>query len=76
MILGLVSSIALAWVLLLIFCGMMTIHDYGLGKNIVVTVLTIIGIVFILFIILVFANVIGRMIGLVINVVDEIAYRS
>lgn len=76
MILGLVSTLALAWVLLLVFCGMMTIHDYGLGKNVIVTVLTIVGIVFILFILLVFANVIGRMIGLVINVVDEIAYRS
>lgn len=76
MILGLVSTIALIWVLLLIFCGMMTIHDYGLGKNIIVSILTIVGIVFILFIILVFANVIGRMIGLVINVIDELAYRA
>lgn len=75
-ILSMVTTLALAWVLLLIFCGMMTIHDYSLGKNFVVTVLTILGIVFILFILLVFSNVIGKMISLVINIIEELAYRA
>lgn len=75
-ILSLVTVLGTVWVLLLIFCGMMTIHDYSLGKNFVVSILTIIGIIFILFIVLVFANVIGRMIALVINIIEELSYRS
>ncbi len=75
-ILAMFTAFTLAWVLLLIFCGMMTVHDYTLGKNILVSLLTIIGIVFILFILLVFSNVIGKMISLIINISQEISYRS
>ncbi len=75
-ILSLVTGLALYWSIALVFLGMMTVHDYSFGKNIVVTVLTIAGIAFILFILLIFFNLTGRVQALIVNVVNEIAYRS
>lgn len=70
-----ISSIAYLWTILLIFFGTMTIHDYGLGKNIVVTILGIVGIAVMLFIILLFANVIGRVTTFISNIYNEISFR-
>lgn len=74
-LLGLLSSLAVAWTLFLILCGMMTIHDYSFGKNLVVTVFTVFGIIFILFLLLVFFNLTGKMVALVVNIINEINYR-
>ena len=75
-ILSLVTGLALYWSIALVFLGMMTVHDYSFGKNIVVTVLTILGIAFILFILLIFFNLTGRVQSLIVNIVNEISYRS
>ncbi len=70
-----ISSIAYLWTIMLIFFGTMTIHDYGLGKNIVVTALGIVGIAVMLFVILLFANVIGRVTTFITNIYNEISFR-
>ncbi|MCQ2450270.1 MAG: YIP1 family protein, partial [Clostridia bacterium] len=75
-ILSLVTGLALYWSIGLVLLGMMTVHDYSFGKNIIVTILTIIGIAFILFILLIFFNLIGRVQALIVNVINEISYRS
>ncbi len=75
-ILSLVTGLALYWSIALVFLGMMTVHDYSFGKNIVVTLLTILGIAFILFILLIFFNLVGRVQSLIVNIVNEISYRS
>lgn len=70
-----ISTIAYLWTIMLIFFGTMTIHDYGLGKNIIVTILGIVGIAVMLFIILLFANVIGRVTTFISNIYNEISFR-
>lgn len=75
-ILSLVTGLALYWSIALVFLGMMTVHDYSFGKNIVVTVLTIAGIAFILFILLIFFNLTGRVQSLIVSIINEISYRS
>ena len=75
-ILNLFSSVIIVWVLLLVFCGLMTIHDYSFGKNIVVSVLTVLGIGFMLFIMIIFISLTGKVISLVTSIVTEVAYRS
>jgi len=70
-----ISTAAYLWTVILIFFGTMTIHDYGLGKNIIVTVLGIVGIAVMLFIILLFANVIGKVTTFIVNIYNEISFR-
>lgn len=75
-ILNLFTTVILAWVLMLVICGLMTIHDYSFGKNIVVCILTIIGIAFMLFIGIVFLSLTGKVLSLITSIVTEISYRS
>ncbi len=75
-ILSLASSVVLAWVLLLVFVGLMTVHDYSFGKNVIVSILTIIGVAFILFIMMIFVSLCGKMISLVTAIFNEISFRS
>lgn len=75
-ILSLFSSVIIAWVLMLVFCGLMTVHDYSFGKNIVVSILTVLGIAFMLFIMIIFLSLTGKVISLITSIVTEVAYRS
>ncbi len=74
-ILGMVSTIIILWMLMLIFFGSMTVHDYSFGKNILVCLLTIVGMLFMLFIVLVFISLSGQMISAIGSVVSELNYR-
>lgn len=74
-ILGMVSTFIICWVILLIFFGSMTVHDYSFGKNILVCALTLVGIFFLLFIVLVFISLSGQMISAVGSIITELNYR-
>ena len=76
MILNLFTSVIIAWVLLLVFCGLMTVHDYSFGKNIVVSALTVVGIAFMLFIMIIFLSLTGKVISLLTSIITEVSYRS
>ena len=69
-------AIAYIWTGALIFFGSMTTHGYSMGRNIAITLFTIIGMVFILFIILLFTNLIQRMVSFVSEIITEISYRA
>lgn len=75
-ILNLFISVILAWVLMLVFCGLMSVHDYSFGKNIIVCALTIAGIAFMLFIAIVFLSLTGKVLSLIASIVTEVSYRS
>ena len=75
-ILNLFGSVLIAWVLMLVFCGLMTVHDYSFGKTIVVTALTVAGIAFMLFILIIFLSLTGKVISLITSMVTEVSYRS
>ena len=75
-ILNLFISVIIAWVLLLVFCGLMTVHDYSFGKNILVSILTILGIAFMLFIMIIFLSLTGKVLSLISSIVTEVSYRS
>ena len=75
-ILGMCSSVVLALVLMLVFCGLMTVHDYSFGKNFVVCLLTVAGIGFILFIMIIFLSLGSKVIALLSSIISEITYRS
>lgn len=69
-------AIAYVWTGALIFFGSMTTHGYSMGRNIAITLFTIIGMVFILFIILLFTNLVQRMVSFVSEIITEISYRA
>ncbi len=74
-ILTLLNAIAFIWAGMLLFFGMMVTHDYSMGKNVLITLSTILGMVIIMFIALLFTTLFGKVIGFVTNIVTEIQYR-
>ena len=75
-ILSFAMNIGFFWTGLLIFFGSMITHEYSLGKNILVCLLTILGIAIILFLVMIFFSLSGQMVELVNNVINEISFRS
>ena len=63
------------WMGLLVFFGAMVTHEYSLGKNILVSILSIIGIALILFLLMTFFSLTGRMIDWIVNMINEISFR-
>ena len=74
-LLTLAMGIALFWVGFLLFFGMMVIHDYSLFKNILTTLASIVGMAFIMFLGILFASLLGKLIGFVFNIITELSYR-
>ena len=68
-------GIAYFWVGFLLFFGMMTIHDYSLGKNVLTSLGSIVGMAFIMFIAVLFSSLIGKIISFVFSVGLELSYR-
>ena len=75
-ILAMVTNVATIWMAALIFFSMITVHDYTLGKNVLVSILTVLGMAFILFLLFIFVSLIGRMISLVSAVATELSLRT
>jgi len=72
---SLVMSIGFIWLGMLIFFGMATTHGYSMGKNILITVATIVGMMFIMFIMMLFTNLIQQMVMFVTDIVSEVSFR-
>lgn len=74
-IINLFLNIAYLWVGFLLFFGMMTIHDYSLGKNVLISIFTVVGMAFIMFIAVLFSSLIGKIISFIYNIGLELSYR-
>ena len=68
-------SVSLIWCGLLVFVGLMEIHDYSPGKTVVFVVVTIVGAGVIIFLILVFFSLLSDAAGYFISMYREIVYR-
>jgi len=75
-IVTLLQSLSLIWVGFLLFFGIMTTHGYGMGKNFLMTLATILAMIFIAFLIMLFSNLVTRMVSFVGEIITEISYRS
>ena len=74
-IINLIISIGYIWALILIFFGAQTTHDYTMGKNIIMTIATILGMAIVMFIGILFTSLISNMVSFVTNIVVELQYR-
>lgn len=69
------TSIAVAWVVLLLFVGVMQIHNYSMARTVSSAVLTIIAMGIIIFLVLLFLDMISRIFGFGYSLVQEIQTR-
>ncbi len=74
-IIGLIGTLAFIWLGILLFFGTMVTHDYSMGKNVITVLGTVVGMVFIMFIAVLFTTLVGKIVSLITNIVDEIQYR-
>ncbi len=74
-IVNLLTTVAFAWMGLLIFFGMMITHDYSIFKNILTMIATVVGMMFLMFIGLLFTTLIAAVIKFFRDIATEIAFR-
>ena len=74
-LISLITVFGFIWTGILIFFGSMVTHDYSLGKNLLMTLATIVGMAFIIFIVILFSTLLGNLVSFVTNIVTEIQYR-
>ncbi len=67
--------LAYIWMAFLLIIGMQVIHDFTMGKNIVMILCSLVGMVFIVFVALLFTTLASKMIGFVETLIDEISFR-
>ena len=68
-------TLALFWVLLLVFLGNMRIHDYNLGMAVLEIAITVVVMLLVVFLAILFAALIQQMIEFVQSIIEEISLR-
>ncbi len=74
-IVTMIESFAMIWFIMLVFFGMMVTHDYGLGKNFITAIVSIIGVAFIIFIIGLFTALIAKVFQFFYQIYFELSNR-
>ena len=69
------ATVSLVWSGGLIVCGMMQIHDFGLGKTLLFIVLTIAAMLIVIFLLLLFFTLVGDGVGYFTSIYKEITFR-
>jgi hypothetical protein len=69
------SSVSVIWCVFLAFVGLMQVHDYSPGKNLIFLFATIFGALVILFLILVFFSLLSDAVGFFVSLYREIVFR-
>lgn len=69
------ASITLLWCGGLLLCGMMQVHDFGLAKTLLFTLLTVLAMVIIIFLLLLFFTLVGDGVGYFSSIYREIVFR-
>ncbi|MCQ2448571.1 MAG: YIP1 family protein [Clostridia bacterium] len=68
-------TVGYLWTGFLLFCSVLSTHDYQLGKNVIAVILTVVGMLIIVFLGLLFVNLIGQMGSMLKNIYNEITFR-
>ena len=73
---NLLVTIGYVWVAFLLFFGMLVTHDYALGKNVLITLCTIVAMAVIMFVAILFSSLVIKMVTFIIAIITEIANRA
>ena len=68
-------TVSLVWCVLLVFVGLMQVHDYGPAKTFIFIIVTIFGATVIVFLILVFFSLLSDAVSYFVSIYREIVYR-
>ena len=63
------------WTALLLFSGILTIHDYSFGQNIASVIFTLVGMAVIVFLTFLFINLGGKIVGFISGIANELGLR-
>ncbi len=69
------STLGYVWTGLILFGGILTTHQYSLGRAVLTVLLTIIGMIVIVFLVLMFFNLLEPMFTFFVNYYKEVLYR-
>ena len=73
---GVLNSFCWIWVLAFFFFGMMTTHNYSLGKAVITAILSLVGICIIIFILLLIASIVQGMYEYFFGIFKELSFRT
>ncbi len=68
-------TVGYIWTGFLLFCAILSTHNYELGKNVVAVSMTLVGMIIIVFLVLLFVNLISQMFSMASNIYNEITFR-
>lgn len=74
-IINLIIAIGFVWAGFLIFFGMGVIHDFPLGKNVIMCICTIVGMAIIIFLGVLFSGLVAKIVSFAYNIYIELSYR-
>ena len=74
-IITIITTIGLVWSGVVLFVGLMTIHEYSVGKGVFSVVLTIAGMLVILLLVVMFYTLMGQTLSFVQSVIQEYSLR-
>lgn len=72
---NMVFAIGTVWSGFLLFCGILTIHQFTVGKTVFTIIVTIFGMLFIVFLALLFGSIIDKLISFITGLITEIKLR-
>lgn len=72
---SIIGAIGMFWTVMMLFLGILTIHQFTVTKNIFSIILTVIGMVFIIFLIILLASIFDKMFSYVDGIITEIQLR-
>ena len=75
-IVNLIVTFGYIWVALLIFFGTLVTQDYSLGKNVLITIFTIVAMAVIMFVAILFSSLVIKMVTFIVSIFQEIGYRT
>lgn len=71
----LLNAIAIIWVVFLLFCALMSLHEYTPGKTVATMIFTVIAMVIICFICVLFFSLFSELVGFLYTLFREMLYR-
>lgn len=72
---SMITTLGFIWMGALLFFGIMVVHDYSLGKNVVTSLGTIVGMAFIMFVLVLFSALLIKMVSFINGIYLEVSYR-
>lgn len=72
---AIVTAIGLIWTVAIMFLGLMTIHEYSVGKNIWSILLTFVGMIIIVFLVILLYSLLQQLTNFISSVYREIVFR-